>query len=209
MTKTIAILMLLLALVAVGCGAPAATAPTAAPAATSVPATEAPAATQVPPTATPVPATATSIPPTATPVPPTEAATVAPTIAPTVAPTTAPTVAAETPTAAPPAGGIPAIPHPIVGMEGQCLTCHGAGGQKPVPADHEGRTVDTCTTCHQPGDAQNGGGGATAGPRIPHPIAGMEGQCLTCHGPGGQKPVPADHASRTVDTCKTCHVPEN
>ncbi len=125
-----------------------------------------------------------------TPVPPTEA--------PTVAPTTAPTEAAETPTAAPPAGAAPAIPHPIAGMEGQCLTCHGEGGQKPVPADHAGRTADTCTTCHQPGEV-------TAGPKIPHPIAGMEGQCLTCHGPGGQKPVPADHAGRTVDTCTTCH----
>ena len=85
-------------------------------------------------------------------------------------------------------------------MEGQCLTCHGEGGQKPVPADHAGRTADTCTTCHQPGEV-------TAGPKIPHPIAGMEGQCLTCHGPGGQKPVPADHAGRTADTCTTCHQP--
>ena len=199
MTKTIAVLMLLLALVAVGCGAPAAPAPAVAPVATSVPATEAPAATPVPPTATAVPPTATPVPPTATSVPPTEA--------PTVAPTTAPTEAGASPTEAPPIGGGPAIPHPIAGMEGQCLTCHGEGGQKPVPADHAGRPADTCTTCHLPGDDQPGGG--SAGPRIPHPIAGMEGQCLTCHGLGGQKPVPADHAGRTVDTCQTCHKPKS
>ena len=205
MTKTIAILMLLLALIAVGCGAPAATAPTAAPAATSVPATEAPAATQVPPTVTAVPPTVTPVPPTATSVPPT-ATSVPPTEAPTAEPTTAPTEAGVSPTEAPPGGGGSAIPHPIVGMEGQCLTCHGEGGQKPVPADHAGRTVDTCTTCHL-ADDQPGGG--NVGPKIPHPIAGMEGQCLTCHGSGGQKPVPADHAGRAVDTCQTCHLPEN
>ena len=206
MTKTIATLMLLLALVVVGCGAPAAQAPTVAPAATSVPATEAPTATEIPPTATAVPPAATSVPPTATLVPPT-ATSVPPTETPTVEPTTAPTEAGAPPIDATPAGGGSVIPHPIVGMEGQCLTCHGEGGQKPVPADHAGRTVDTCTTCHLAGDDQPDGG--NAGPKIPHPIAGMEGQCLTCHGSGGQKPVPADHASRTVDTCQTCHKPKS
>ena len=66
-----------------------------------------------------------------------------------------PTAAATaTPTAAttPGAGGPPAIPHELAGREA-CLACHGEGGLKPVPADHDGRTNDTCQTCHQPAAA--------------------------------------------------------
>jgi mono/diheme cytochrome c family protein len=32
----------------------------------------------------------------------------------------------------------------------RCFTCHGPSGIKPVPADHEGRTEDTCQVCHKP-----------------------------------------------------------
>ncbi len=40
------------------------------------------------------------------------------------------------------------IPHPLDGRD-DCLLCHGETGLKPYPADHAGRTSDTCLTCHQ------------------------------------------------------------
>ncbi|HEX9114718.1 MAG TPA: cytochrome c3 family protein, partial [Anaerolineae bacterium] len=98
-------------------------------------------------------------------------------------------------------------------------------GTNPVPADHAGRAVDTCLACHKAGTAAAStpaaastaaapattaaAPAAAAGgpPAIPHPIAGRETLCLTCHGPTGTNPVPADHAGRTVDTCQACHKP--
>ncbi len=50
-----------------------------------------------------------------------------------------------------PTGGPPAITHPLEGRD-DCLMCHGEAGVKPVPADHTGRTNDTCATCHQPAE---------------------------------------------------------
>lgn len=41
-------------------------------------------------------------------------------------------------------------------------------------------------------------------PPIPHPTAGRE-DCLTCHGPEGFKPYPADHVGRPVESCTVCH----
>ena len=197
MHKRIVVLLVVLALLVAGCGGSAARptqAPVVEPTATAVPATNTP----VPPTNTPVPATNTPVPPTNTPVPPTNTPVPA-----TVAPTEEPTEAAAEPTEEP-ADGIPAIPHAVVGIEDQCLTCHGPAGTKPVPADHEGRTVDTCTMCHVPE-----AGGSSVAPAIPHAIVGMEGQCLTCHGDAGVKPAPADHEGRPVDTCTTCHQPQS
>ena len=37
---------------------------------------------------------------------------------------------------------------------------------------------------------------AAAQPRIPHTLVGRD-DCLSCHGPQGIKPFPADHAGRT------------
>lgn len=136
-------------------------------------------------------------------------------------------------TAQPPAASAPpAIPHPLDGRD-NCLACHAAGGVKPYPADHEGRTVDQCQMCHQPAEAAapaatvevtatpeptaasqqetpeatataaSGSGGL---PGVPHPVEGRE-DCLLCHGEGGVKPYPADHAGRTSDTCLQCHQP--
>ena len=195
MFKRLTILMIVLVLLLAACGAPAA-APTAAPA-TQAPVVE-PTATAVPPTNTPVPATATAVPPTATKAPPTDTP-----VPPTEEPTEEPTEQPADPTEEP-GSGIPEIPHAIVGIETQCLTCHGPAGVKPVPADHEGRPVDTCTACHQLEDDAG-----PLGSTIPHAIVGMEGQCLTCHGEGGVKPVPADHEGRPVDTCATCHQPQS
>ena len=46
--------------------------------------------------------------------------------------------------------GPPAIPHEVAGRD-NCLMCHDPNtGMKPAPADHAGRTADTCQTCHQP-----------------------------------------------------------
>jgi len=191
------VLLVVLALLVAGCGGSSAQptqAPVVEPAATSVPATNTP----VPATNTPVPATNTPVPPTNTPVPPTNTPVPA-----TVAPTEQPTEAAVEPTEEP-AGVIATIPHAIAGIEDQCLTCHGPDGDKPVPADHAGRPVAACTACHQLADDAKPLGSA-----IPHAIVGMEGQCLTCHGEAGTKPVPADHAGRPADTCTACHQPQS
>jgi hypothetical protein len=48
-----------------------------------------------------------------------------------------------------PAAGPAAIPHPLEGRE-DCLLCHKLDGVKPFPADHEGRTSETCQACHKP-----------------------------------------------------------
>jgi nitrate/TMAO reductase-like tetraheme cytochrome c subunit len=61
--------------------------------------------------------------------------------------------AAATPTQAPSASGDdepPAIAHDLAGRE-NCLMCHDPEGNiKPAPANHAGRTVQTCQACHKP-----------------------------------------------------------
>ncbi|MCL4459295.1 MAG: hypothetical protein M1577_05230 [Chloroflexi bacterium] len=47
---------------------------------------------------------------------------------------------------------------------------------------------------------------ANAQPGVPHTLENRS-NCLQCHGPGGMKPVPADHAGRGNDTCLSCHRP--
>jgi nitrate/TMAO reductase-like tetraheme cytochrome c subunit len=44
----------------------------------------------------------------------------------------------------------PSIPHTLEGRRTECLTCHSVDGFKPYPADHVGRSVDTCLSCHKP-----------------------------------------------------------
>ncbi len=46
-------------------------------------------------------------------------------------------------------GGAMAIPHDLTGKL-QCDLCHGSSGLKPYPADHAGRSNDTCQMCHKP-----------------------------------------------------------
>jgi predicted CXXCH cytochrome family protein len=43
---------------------------------------------------------------------------------------------------------LPPIPHSLEGRA-DCLMCHGPQGFKPNPADHEGRTNETCLSCHR------------------------------------------------------------
>jgi nitrate/TMAO reductase-like tetraheme cytochrome c subunit len=46
--------------------------------------------------------------------------------------------------------GAPAIPHELEGRS-DCLACHNpAGGIRPAPMDHAGRTNDSCQVCHKP-----------------------------------------------------------
>jgi hypothetical protein len=105
---------------------------------------------------------------------------------------------------------IPGVPHPLEGRE-DCLACHGTGQVEAFPADHEGRTNDTCTMCHLVEEAEEGEEGEEAEeakaegiPAVPHPLEGQE-DCLACHDTGQMKPFPADHEGRTNDTCTTCH----
>jgi cytochrome b subunit of formate dehydrogenase len=123
--------------------------------------------------------------------------------------------------------GPKAIPHTIAGRE-KCSMCHGPDGLRPAPADHKGRTDDTCTACHKlspgisgtpaaevtpAGDGTPAAAGTSAAPAgsppaIPHDIAGdTYKDCTTCHGAGKMKPFPANHAGYGTDTCTTCHHP--
>ena len=44
----------------------------------------------------------------------------------------------------------PPIPHALTGRD-NCLLCHAPdGGVNPAPADHAGRTVESCQACHKP-----------------------------------------------------------
>lgn len=107
-----------------------------------------------------------------------------------------------------PAGGPPGIPHDTAGRD-QCSMCHAAGGMKPVPSSHDGRTNNMCQACHKArgaGGAASGGSAKPSGPPgISHTLQGREGVCLSCHGAGGMKPVPASHQGRTNDMCTACH----
>ena len=105
---------------------------------------------------------------------------------------------------------VPTIPHPVEGRE-TCLICHeaGVGGASKIPDDHEGRTDETCQRCHGAAGTTPVGEAPTspALPLIPHPAEGREA-CLTCHetGAGGASEVPDDHAGRTDETCRQCHI---
>jgi cytochrome b subunit of formate dehydrogenase len=115
-----------------------------------------------------------------------------------------------TPPVPSPTGGNQAIgapmPHPVEGQE-QCEACHGPNGMKPQPADHEGRPVESCLVCHQPGAATTPGASGGAARAIPHAVDGKE-QCDLCHGAANSLlPLPASHDGRNNQTCQVCHLP--
>jgi hypothetical protein len=90
--------------------------------------------------------------------------------------------------------GAPAFPHPALGRE-ECRSCHGVEGQQPIPADHKGRTNDTCQVCHK----------AAPAPAIMHPVEGHE-ICSSCHGEGKiAEFTVAIHRGRDDASCLTCH----
>jgi len=85
--------------------------------------------------------------------------------------------------------GPPPFPHsPDAKLE--CVACHatGVGGSPKFPADHAGRTNESCKGCHQPTQkpVASGTPGAGGAPNIPHPLQGRD-DCLACHqsGTGG------------------------
>jgi predicted CXXCH cytochrome family protein len=85
------------------------------------------------------------------------------------------------------------IPHPVQGREA-CLACHAAGGVKPVPATHAGRTDEMCVLCHV--------AGAAATPTVPAAATAL---------PGAQ-PAPTKAASSAPTVvpdrnaaCLSCH----
>ena len=85
--------------------------------------------------------------------------------------------------------------------------CHGGAmeGIKAVPADHKGRSNETCLWCH----AKDAEVQTNAPPHIPHDLAGRE-QCTMCHSGAmeGIKAEPASHKGRDVKTCTMCHAVE-
>ncbi len=129
-------------------------------------------------------------------------------VTPTVSATTTPQVQ---PTAA--TGGPPTIPHSLQGRE-NCLACHatGLGGAPKVPADHAGRTVEMCRTCHQSAQPPEGEIPQIVPTPIPHPrTAATQDSCVTCHtNLGGNSGEVANewsgsiHAQRNV-SCADCH----
>lgn len=98
------------------------------------------------------------------------------------------------------------LPHGVEGRE-DCLLCHGEGiaGAGSVPADHAGRTNNTCQICHKP--STDDGPTPPVGPQAtPHEVEGQE-DCLLCHGVDMSEVVrvPADHAGTSNETCLNCH----
>jgi len=84
-----------------------------------------------------------------------------------------------------------------------CAVCHGEVASRPkgfpqVDVSTHGGDQQ-CVTCHNPHNPK-----IAAPPAIPHDLQGRA-DCLMCHGAGGFKPAPQDHAGRTSDTCLSCH----
>lgn len=106
---------------------------------------------------------------------------------------------------------VPAVPHATAGRE-DCVPCHGAGQMRPFPADHQGRTNDTCLACHQLNAAATTPLSTSVVPTpISEPMLFGENSCVTCHqGLGGASAQnTADwqasvHASQGVG-CVSCH----
>jgi hypothetical protein len=133
--------------------------------------------------------------------------------------------------------GAPATPADHVGREDLCLNCHQpGGGVAPSPADHDGREVGVCLSCHvlaeedqatevsatptpeseteeaheaesESEEADEGESGSDSRTSIPHSLEGRD-DCLLCHNLNGVKPSPADHELRTPVMCQACHQPE-
>lgn len=127
------------------------------------------------------------------------------------------------PPKAPSAGEARPVPHPVT-EDSDCTICHGPEGVHPYPESHASFDRSMCTQCHVTREAPAPAGAAPAAttetsvpateatepaaaggpPAIPHPLQGRD-NCLMCHGEGGLKPYPADHAGRPVTSCTNCH----
>jgi hypothetical protein len=76
----------------------------------------------------------------------------APPTTPTPPPAPAPAPSPE-PKQEAPNGSAVSISHTLEGRD-DCQMCHKEDGVEPNPADHAGRTNDTCTTCHKPAPSE-------------------------------------------------------
>ena len=87
--------------------------------------------------------------------------------------------------------------------DGICVACHARVTGRPLAfpqvelAAHF--TGASCLWCHNPHDAK-----ALRPPDIPHSLDRLPA-CVTCHVPGGLKPVPAGHVESSDAVCRTCH----
>lgn len=113
--------------------------------------------------------------------------------------------AAQAKPAAAPASHPPVVKHDLTGKD-NCMMCHAVGVMEKVPdvpADHSGRTNETCLWCHGPDAAMQ-----TKTPKeIDHTLEGRS-DCMMCHKAGnmpGVPAAPADHAGRESTTCQMCH----
>ena len=74
----------------------------------------------------------------------------------------------------------------------------------PTPASAPAATMTPAPTTPTPTAPPS----AQVPPKIPHTLEGRD-NCLMCHriGVGKAPAVPASHAGRTIDMCRTCHKP--
>ncbi len=130
--------------------------------------------------------------PTPMPTPEQATATPGPAQTPQITATSVPTVTQEpTATSLPatrPAGVPPDIPHALEGRD-DCLVCHAVDSAvKPAPANHTGRTNDTCRACHKPAAPSTPTPTATPTPEVASvsfqkdvlPV--FKSKCSACHG---------------------------
>jgi hypothetical protein len=89
-----------------------------------------------------------------------------------------------------PVAPAPGIPHSLEGR-GQCLLCHetGAGTATKVPADHKGRTNETCQACHRVALAPT--------PTPAPPLAPTATPAVVSPTPGVASPTPTAIATAT------------
>ncbi|MBI5879134.1 MAG: hypothetical protein HZB53_15915 [Chloroflexi bacterium] len=100
-----------------------------------------------------------------------------------------------------PRPGAPPITHPLAG-KADCISCHSARTTFAMPPSHSLRTNDMCIGCHtlDPSVLQ-------PAPKLARHTAEGRAACLLCHlrGDNGAQGVPANHAGRLNDTCRSCH----
>lgn len=92
---------------------------------------------------------------------------------------------------------------PLPAAPNLCAVCHARLPSRPagfpqVDLYQHGGGSPNCTFCHDPHAP------ALGAPQVPHQIAGRE-DCVACHGPDGQRPMPANHEGRPSQICLGCH----
>jgi len=105
----------------------------------------------------------------------------------------------------------PLISHPLEGRR-QCQTCHGLPTMVPMPSNHKGRPVESCSICHKPSPVKETAVSSakkvqTSGPKpIPHSTEAEPYQnCVNCHGIGKPMAFPSNHSGYPVESCTACH----